>query len=374
MRLSVFMLEHLEELLQAWEDFARSLLPGRSMTVAALRDHAEKMVRFIAADIETEQSRSQTFAKSLGRGEDSSAAPTGAQEHGLTRAVERFTLDEMASEYRALRASVTRMWLDHPGINIEDARQLVRFNEAIDQVLAESIAQFVAKQTYDSELFTAAIGHDLRNPLNAVAMGAQLLGTSDALSGNDHQILEQMQAALSRQGKLLDDLGDFSRVRLGGFAQIHRVDCDLQVLCRNLANELRLTKLDIEVTASGDTRASVDPLRIEQLVSNLVANAVQHGSADGKVTIRVVGTMDHVKVAVHNQGEPIPQDRLETIFHPFVYGPDGHGDHRGRLGLGLFIAHEIAVVHGGSMAVESDGDAGTTFIANLPRANLTKSD
>src|SRR4030095_5234387 len=131
MRLSVFILEHLEEILQAWEDFARSLLPGRSMTVAALRDHAEKMVRFIAADIETEQSKAQSFAKSLGRGPDSSGARTGALDHAVTRAAERFTLDEMASEYRALRASVTRMWLEHPGISVDEARQLVRFNEAI---------------------------------------------------------------------------------------------------------------------------------------------------------------------------------------------------------------------------------------------------
>jgi signal transduction histidine kinase len=367
MRLSRFILENLEQILQAWEDFARSLLPGRSMSVTALRDHAEQMLRFIAANIETEQSEAQSLAKSLGHAEEPSGGLSASQEHGMARAAERFTIDEMTSEYRALRASVTRMWLAHPGTHVDEARQLIRFHEAIDQVLAESMKQFIAKESHDSEMFTAVIGHDLRNPLNAVAMAAQLLGSSSAMTTNDRQILNRIHDAVSRQGKLLDQLSDFSRVRLGRFGQIERVECDVHDLCSNVVNELRLAHPNIELTRSGDTRASVDRLRIEQLVSNLVANATQHGTTGGKVTIAAVGAPDHVEIVVHNDGPPIAPDRIETIFHPFVSGAEEQGNHRGHLGLGLFIANQIAGAHGGSMSVESEADAGTTFTARLPR-------
>jgi signal transduction histidine kinase len=367
MRLSVFILDNLERILREWEDFASSLLPGRSMSVAALRDHAEQMLRFVAANIETEQSESQRLAKSLGHVEVASDTMTAGQEHGLARATERFTVDEMVSEYRALRASVARLWLGHPGASADEARQLVRFNEAIDQLLAESMKQFIAKESQDSEMFTAVIGHDLRNPLNAVAMAAQLLGSSDAISAHDRQILDRIHDAVARQGRLLDQLSDFSRVRLGGFRRIERVECDLHDLCGNVVDELRLANPDIDLTRSGDTRASVDRLRVEQLVSNLLANAIQHGSIGGRITIAVVGTADHVEIAVHNDGSPIAADHIGTIFRPFVSGAEDRGDHRGRLGLGLFIAHQIALAHGGSMSVESRADAGTTFTARLPR-------
>lgn len=112
MRLSQFILDNLEPILQQWENFARSLRTGRPMSIEALRDDAERMLHFVAADIETPQTHQQESDKSMGRGP---ALPAGqlsaAHEHGLARAVERFSLVELVSEYRALRTSVTRMWL-----------------------------------------------------------------------------------------------------------------------------------------------------------------------------------------------------------------------------------------------------------------------
>ena len=236
---------------------------------------------------------------------------TGAQDHGMTRAVDRFTLADLASEFRALRASVTEMWLRRPDVAVDEARQLIRFSESIDQLLAESISHFIAKQELTSELFTAAIGHDLRNPLNVVALAVQSLTLSEGLSSGDRKILEQVGGAVSRQARLLDDLADFSRTRMGGLAELHRSECDVFDLCNAMARELAPSHPNIETARLGNTMAFVDPLRIEQLVSNLVANAVQHGSASGKVAATVVGTTDSIAISVHNDGPPIPQDRLE---------------------------------------------------------------
>jgi signal transduction histidine kinase len=357
----------LERILQAWEDFARSLLPGRYRAITVLRDHAETMLRFIAADIETEQTKLQGFRKSTGHGANASGTTTGGTDHGLTRAVERFTLDELASEFRALRASVTQMWLARPGVEVDEVRQLTRFGEAIDQLLAESIAQFIAKQERNSELFTAAIGHDLRNPLNAAALAVQTLTMSKGLSKEDRRTVEKVADAISHQGRLLDDLADFSRARMGGLSTIHPVECDIFDLCSKMVGELRAVHPNIEATRLGDTSAFADPLRIEQLVSNLVANAVQHGSPSGRVTVTVVGTADGVETAVHNDGPPIDPDQLETVFTPFVRSEADHAHHRGHLGLGLFIAREIAVAHGGALTVTSDAEHGTNFTVTIPR-------
>ncbi len=336
------------------------------MTISVLRDHAEAMLRFIAVDIESEQSAAQQSAKSKGLAKQETARMTGAHDHGLTRAIERFTLDELASEFRALRASVTEMWLRRPGVEVDEARQLIRFSESVDQLLAESISHFVAKQERTSELFTAAIGHDLRNPLNMVALGIHSLGLSEGLSSNDRKILEQVGGAVSRQGRLLDDLASFSRTRMGGLAELHRSECDVFNLCNAMAKELAPSHPNIVPTGLGHTIAFVDPLRIEQMLSNLVANAVQHGSPSGMVTATVVGTTDNIEISVHNEGPPIPKDRLDNVFNPFIRGahPD---EHHGHLGLGLFIAREIAVAHGGTLTVKSDTGIGTTFTATIPR-------
>jgi len=120
--------------------------------------------------------------------------------------------------------------------------------------------------------------------------------------------------------------------------------------------------------------AFVDPLRIEQMVSNLVANAVQHGTASGKVAATVVGTTESIEIAVHNEAPPIPQDRLDTVFTPFIRLEAQQRDHHGHLGLGLFIAREIAVAHGGTLTVESNAESGTTFTATIPRNRRRASD
>jgi signal transduction histidine kinase len=369
MRLSVFILDHSEQILQAWEAFARSLLPGRSLTVSALRDHAEEMLRFIAADIESKQTEAEGFAKSLGQGLHSPGGEhSAAQQHGLTRALDRFTLGEMVSEFRALRASVTMMWLDVPGIGIDEARQLVRFNEAIDQLMAESVTRFAAKLDWDSDLFTAAIGHDLRNPVNSVVLATHVLTKSDGLPEHAQIMLGRIKDATSRLQRLLGDLGDFSRSRLGGLTKLNRSECDVAQLCRNVVGELIGLHPEIIVTQSGDTRAFVDPLRIEQLASNLVANAVQHGEQNGSIEVSIVEKSDDVELVVHNVGCPIPSDGIDDIFDPLVRGGN-EGDRSGvRLGLGLYVAREIALAHGGSISVVSAMDTGTSFIVRVPRA------
>src|SRR5688572_21601535 len=147
MRLAEFMLREREQILSEWVTFARSCLPtADGMNLAMLRDHASEMLEVIAADLTTPQTPIEQAEKAEGKrdADDEAGGPeTAAQSHGAARAESGFSVEQMVSEYRSLRASVTRLWVDHAGeLDRTDLDDLVRFNEAIDQALAESTSRF----------------------------------------------------------------------------------------------------------------------------------------------------------------------------------------------------------------------------------------
>lgn len=182
MRLSDFILKNQEPILLAWEEFARSVdTPMPAMDTRGLRNHAEYILRTVALDMRTAQTEQQQIDKSQGLGplaNDESAAQT----HALTRLMAGFTLDQMVSEYRALRSSVLRLWLTH-GYAGEDhqVEDMIRFNEAIDQALVESIGSYGRAVETTRKMVLGVLGHDLRTPLSAVTMGADLLRKSKQL-------------------------------------------------------------------------------------------------------------------------------------------------------------------------------------------------
>ena len=368
MRLADFIVANLEPILQAWEDFARSLPPGNPMTVAALRDDAERMLRFIAQDMERRQNRRDQFLKSIGAnapGGDSKL--TAAQEHGLARAVDRFSLSELVSEYRALRASVLSLWFDSPDAE-KDMQQIMRFNEAVDQLMAEAVSRYSSKLDSDADVFTASIGHDLRNPLNAIAMSAELLDTSHTLSEGEKRAVHQIAQSAVRMSTMLGELQDFSRVRLSGMVSFNREPLDVARLCAEVVSEVQASTPACRITLSqaGDTVASVSEERIGQLLSNLIGNAVQHGAPSSDVDVAVVGQDKVVSIKVRNTGPVIPPEAHRRIFEPlYRTDRDGH-EKRTHLGLGLYIARTIALAHGGDIKVTSE-NAGTTFEVRLPR-------
>lgn len=368
--LSTFILDNLEPILQHWEDFARSLQPGRLMTVASLRDDAERMLRFIAADIEAPQSPAEQHQKSVGHGPQlADGADSAAHDHGKARAVDHFTFSEMVSEYRALRAVVTRMWLESAGFEYQSINQLVRFNEAIDQVLAESVVRFAATLERASDLFTASIGHDLRNPLNSIASTSELLAHSARLPDAERAAAKRIASSALRMAGMLSDLQDFSRSRLGGFLNLSLEQANVAAICRDVIAEIGAAHptYTLQFAESGDTAAVVDRQRIGQLISNLVGNAVQHGAPSGTISVSAHGDPQRVRVEVHNEGPAIDPARLEDIFEPLRRAASEPPRTHGNLGLGLYIVRRIALAHGGTVSVTSTEADGTTFVVLIPR-------
>src|SRR5947209_9950613 len=206
MRLSDFVVSNLEPILTEWETFARTHIPaGEAMDVAALRDHAADILKTVAADLRRRQTERQRSEKSKGDAEaPAGAADTAAETHGALRAEAGFTLGQMVSEFRALRASVIRLWRAAQTPAPTDFEELTRFNEAIDQALAESVSRYARDLEHSKEMFLAILGHDVRTPLGAIMMSATGLLMSQNLD-------QPQQAAASRilnSGTRIQQLGN----------------------------------------------------------------------------------------------------------------------------------------------------------------------
>src|SRR5688572_1618209 len=374
MRLSEFMLTHREQILSEWVAFARSCFTSpETMDLAELRDHASEMLDTIAADLNTPQSRLEQADKSEGKSDavpDSGDPDTAAQSHGAARAESGFTVEQMVSEYRALRASVTRLWIDATGaLTRKDLDDLVRFNEAIDQALAESTLRFTKDLEQSKEMFLAMLGHDLRTPLGAIIGSAHIMVNTKDLPDIALKRAFLILNSSQHMNALVDDLLDFTRSRLGRGIPIVRAEMDIAKVCRQTVEEIAALHPQrvVNFEATGEVKGQWDRARLTQAFSNVISNAVQHGSDKTPINVVVRGGADDVEVAVTNQGAVIPRNELDKIFNPLhrIEG-DKPVAPRENLGLGLYITERIVAAHEGTIRVESS-DENTTFTIHLPK-------
>ena len=378
MRLADFILANREPILTEWEAFARTCAPsGPPMDVAALRDHADAMLRVIAADLATPQGGFAQAEKSKGRAPDAGDdhVPTAAEEHGSGRALSGFTVAQMVAEYRALRASVIRLWTaSERSLDASHVDDLTRFNEAVDQSLAESVLRFQEDVELSKETFLAILGHDLRTPLGAIQTSAAFLLETAVLEDVERTLLARIAGSATRSVTMVGDLLDFTRSRLGDGIPVTRAEMDLGKVVRDVVDEVAAAHPDrpIRVDTRVDQRGRWDAARLRQALGNLISNAVQHGAAGTTVTVDVQGADDEVTVAVHNRGSVIPAEQLDGIFNPMTPRraprPGNARGPTGSLGLGLYIAERIVHAHDGSIAVASTEADGTTVTVRLPRA------
>jgi hypothetical protein len=373
LRLADFIERESTAIVDRWESFARTCLPAAGhMDALALRDHAEQILHAIALDLRTAQTREQQHAKSIGQAPAPlNAAETAAQTHAILRARSGFDIRQLVSEYRALRASVLRQAADAWAPASLPMDDVMRFNEAIDQALAESVAFYSAQVERARNLLLGMLGHDMRSPLQAIRMTALYLHNLNA--GKE---VGAAAARLIRSGarmqSLLDGLVDFNRTQLGLGIHVDRRPCDLREHLGGQLDELRAIYPErvVELGIEGDCRGHWDGARIEQLVANLVINAIKYGAPGAPVRIAVTGDDRAVTIDVTNAGVPTAPDQLAALFEPLRCGGgagSGSSADEGSLGLGLFIAREVAHAHGGSIVARCDG-AQTVFSVRLPKA------
>lgn len=367
MRLYDFIESDMGSILQAWEDFARSVktdLPTQDS--AGLRNHSEKILRTVAADMRTAQTAHQQPEKAQGRAPLMSS-DTAAQTHAITRLIAGFSMDQLVSEYRALRSSVLSLWLAKETLrDAEHVQDMIRFNEAVDQAMVESIAAYGAAVESTRKMVLAVLGHDLRSPLGAVLMAGDLILRQDESGEKVKLLATQVCNSARRANNMVNDLLDLARCNLGTGIPVHLQQVELNPICRSVIEELRAGSpgANIILNESVQITGQFDPDRMAQVFSNLIGNALRHGDSTLPIQVTFFNEAGVPCFSMHNSGEPIPRDVMPYLFKPegrySSYAAEEKGSAAG-LGLGLFIASEIVASHGGRIEVESGVEGGTTF-------------
>jgi signal transduction histidine kinase len=381
MRLADFILSDLEPILAEWEVFARSIGAGQHLDQVTLRDHGEQILRATARDMTTAQTAMQRDKKSKGEphhGRGSDALDGASDMHAIDRLGLGFDLDEVMSEYRALRASVLRLWDESaPQPLVSDKDDVTRFNESIDQSLAKAVASYTNRVNQARDMFLAILSHDLRSPLNAIAMRAQAVRGIDHDAAEARECSDQIAQSVSVMERMISDLLDYTRTRLGAGMPVSPARFDLALLGRQLVEEFRAWNPGRKICfhAEGNLNGCWDSDRVRQAISNLLGNAIQHGAEEFPVTLSLRCENAEVFVQVHNGGEPIPPGELTRIFDPLIRGSSAEHPRKNRpgsIGMGLYIAREVVKSHGGRIDVTSSKEHGTSFSIRMPREAAPK--
>jgi signal transduction histidine kinase len=219
------------------------------------------------------------------------------------------------------------------------------------------------------DMFLAILGHDLRTPLSTVITSSQFLLDADVLAEPHRTLALRSLRSARRMNTLVADLLDFTRSRLGSGVPIVRRPMDLGGEATHAVDEVSgaFPSWDIKLETNGDLRGEWDGPRIGQVLINLLVNAVQHGSSETPVTVRLIGRREDVVLSVHNRGTVIAARDLPGLFLPFKRLKDAETHAAASLGLGLYVAERIATAHHGTISVMSTPREGTTFTVVLPR-------
>jgi PAS domain S-box-containing protein len=244
-----------------------------------------------------------------------------------------------------------------------------------DLIRAETAhAALVASEHEFRERLMGIVGHDLRTPLIAIRLSAEALVRGASLDENHRATIGRVLRSVERMSQMIEQLLDFARSRESGGIPVKPAACDLGAVCRAILEELSAEHpARLELDTQGDLVGEWDRARLEQVVSNLVNNALDHGDG-GAVRVRAAGEGDAVRLEVHNTGAAIAPDELEWLFDPYRRGRLGASAPRGNLGLGLYIVEQIVHAHDGAIYVRSTEQDGTTFTVRLPRARRQPAD
>lgn len=324
-----------------------------AMSATALVDHLPEFLEGLARWIEGD----------VGDARDAFAAL--ADGHALQRHAAGVELEALTREYAILRRVILEeMVAVTPPEDL--VLGVVALAAGIDRAIAGAVHRYASARDHVRERFIGILAHDLRDPLTAVMMSANLLADL-TLSPKQRQLVERITRSAGRIERMIDDVLDFARGRLDGGIPVSPGLVDMREVCAAAVEEARAGTPDrpVRLEAEGDLRGFWDRDRARQAMSNLVANARTHGQ--GEIVVRAYERDDRhaVVTTVTNAGPPIPPELLARLFDPFARA-SAPGT-RGGLGLGLYIVDQIARAHGARTSVASTADEGTTFTIEWPR-------
>lgn len=378
MNLATFIVSHMDDIVDEFISFAETLEPASlGHSTEELQDHSREILREIAKGLSAEETPKQKRDKSMGQVSKARDTDTAATAHGADRQANGFTLPQLTAEYRALRASVLRLWM--PTIKTVSKRttdDMAKFHEGIDKALQESAIEFAEKTARARDTFLAMLGHDLRSPLAAMTMAGAILTREGEGTERTTQIGARVKRSAASMTTMVNDLLEYARTELGGKMPIAPSLADMRDICQTTVDETSAAHpdCDFKLICEGEMIGDFDGPRLSQVLSNLLNNAAQYRSGATPVTVAAKGDDKEIILTVTNFGREIPSQSLRAIFDPLVQlsvSSDQKGPSSTSLGLGLFIAREITVAHGGRIAVASNAEEGTVFTVSLPRSMET---
>lgn len=373
MRLAEFIEKNNEKIADEWVEYAcNNIEAAKGLKLEEVRDHVIEMLEGICVDMNTDQSVEEQEVKSKGNKEKQVGDDKAAKDHGAQRVDMGFDIVALSSEFRALRASVLRLWSrEGQWTNTEEETQdIIRFNEAIDEAWMYSLERFHNKVDESKNWFLAVLGHDLRNPLAAILGAQQLLELSKNLSDKERKMVHRTAASAKRMSELISNLLELTNLRLGSGMSIEKSSGDFSKQAELIVQEFQVSypNAEFQLELPGPVQGEWDLMRINQMMTNLIGNALRHGEPGGPIKVKVSGSANMVDFSVHNQGQPIPKPVQEKIFEGgFSNGNGNNSSSEESYGLGLYIVREVVERHEGKISLRSTPVEGTDFCVSLPR-------
>lgn len=372
MRFSTFIKNNQKDITTEWVKYAQDNIEDiKALQLEEVEDHIEEMLARIVENMESHDTDAEQEVKSKGNEDMPHGETKAANSHGKQRVDVGFDLVELSSEFRALRASVLRLWEEKRKTEkLEtDFQDMIRFNEAIDELWMDSLKQFQHKVKESRNWFMGILAHDLRNPLSAISGIQSLLSSSTNLLEEDQYLLELLGTSVKRMKELIDNLLELTNLRLGSGMNITKSTIDLTKHTEKIVQEVRLgyPETELVLKSSGPIQGEWDIMRLDQMMTNLIANALKHGRRGSPVTISVSAKDSEAFFNVHNEGSPVP-DRIKKMISSGLFTKtEGDPTKKDSYGLGLYIVKAIVDGHNGQLEVKSNEKEGTTFKVILPK-------
>jgi signal transduction histidine kinase len=285
-----------------------------------------------------------------------------AVEHGSERArITQYSPGEIIKEYQVLR----NVLFDELAKAAPTAAESATINHSIDQAMMASLNGYFQAFLAFREQFTLTLTHDLRNPLSAILTDAELILRKPANSAGHVKHAGRILSNVQRIDRMIQDLLDASRVRLGERLPLQLAEGDFFDVVQETLEQLSATyKHPIELVGKPPVRGYFSADAVKRALENLVVNAVKYGSAEAPIRVELRSEYERALLSVHNEGPPIPSEDQALLFQPF-YRSAGTERRRG-WGLGLALVRGVAEAHGGSVIVDSAPGRGTTFTMDMP--------
>jgi signal transduction histidine kinase len=287
--------------------------------------------------------------------------------HGHERAgYADYSISQLIFEYHLLRQVIFQVLEEEAPLEVRDRDIIIG---SIEQAVNDAATQFSETLRDIQELFMVTLTHDLRNPINVVKMGTQLILRRLERGDTHMDVVARMLGAINRLDSMIQNLLDASRLRAGQSLKIEFEECDFEMLVQEVVEDLRFAYGErFIVVCDSDITSYCSRKEIRRVIENLAINAVKYGAPSTPITLTLQQTETQISFTIHNEGNPIALDAQSILFQQFrrtISAEEQTG-----WGLGLFLAKSITEAHQGTLAVESAEGKGTSFIINLPKVLL----